>query len=98
VKYSLSWPAAASTSISLDKELVKSISRKDPSLLKRGAHNDNHPINRLVVQRDDALLAMDIIHTHVLGISKHPEHTPIVQNSLMKGKRYDMTSPLKLCH
>lgn len=31
------------------------------------------------------MVAMDIIHTNVLGIPRFKGHIPIVQNSLMKG-------------
>ncbi|KAH6664680.1 aspartate kinase [Halenospora varia] len=39
----------------------------------------------LVVKNDDAQIAMDIIHEHVLGIPKYDSHAPIYQNGLMKG-------------
>ncbi|KAG9236834.1 aspartate kinase [Amylocarpus encephaloides] len=39
----------------------------------------------LVIQKQDTLMAMNIIHADVLGIPKHTAHIPIVQNSLMKG-------------
>ncbi|KAF8861680.1 aspartate kinase [Acephala macrosclerotiorum] len=40
----------------------------------------------LVIKEEDALIAMDIIHTNVLGIPRiKTTHTPIFQNSMMKG-------------
>ncbi|KAH6722814.1 aspartate kinase [Leptodontidium sp. MPI-SDFR-AT-0119] len=39
----------------------------------------------LVVKKDDAMTAMDLLHTHVLGIPHHMAPTPLVQNSMMKG-------------
>lgn len=43
-------------------------------------------LDRLVVQQNDALAAMEICHCHVLGIPKNAEQIPIVQNGLLKGK------------
>ncbi|KAG4438651.1 hypothetical protein IFR05_005868, partial [Cadophora sp. M221] len=39
----------------------------------------------LVVEKDDAMTAMDLLHTHVLGIPHHKAPTSLVQNSMMKG-------------
>lgn len=44
-------------------------------------------IFRLVIKEEDALIALDIIHANVLGIPRiKTTHTPIFQNSMMKGK------------
>ncbi|KAE8444732.1 hypothetical protein EG329_014292 [Mollisiaceae sp. DMI_Dod_QoI] len=39
----------------------------------------------LVIKEEDALVALDIIHTNVLGIPRIKTHIPILQNSMMKG-------------
>lgn len=40
-----------------------------------------------MVRKADALIAMEIIHCHVLCIPMHSAHVPIVQNGLMKGMK-----------